>query len=47
MKFLVDAQLPLLLATWIKEKGFDAVYTNDLPMKDETGDDEIRVIADD
>ena len=42
----MDAQLPLLLATWIKEKGFDAIHTDDLPMKDETGDDEIRVIAD-
>lgn len=46
MKFLVDAQLPLLLATWIREKGFDVIHTDDLPLKDETGDNEIRVIAD-
>jgi predicted nuclease of predicted toxin-antitoxin system len=46
MKFLVDAQLPLLLATWIREKGFDVIHTDDLPLKDETGDNEIRMIAD-
>ncbi|MDF7817465.1 DUF5615 family PIN-like protein [Runella sp. MFBS21] len=46
MKFLVDAQLPFLLATWIKEKGFDTIHTEDLPFKDETGDTEIRKVAD-
>lgn len=46
MKFLVDAQLPLLLAIWLREKGFDVLHTNDLPFKDETEDGEIRQIAD-
>ncbi|MFN4145878.1 MAG: DUF5615 family PIN-like protein [Runella sp.] len=45
MKFLVDAQLPPLLADWMQEKGFDTIHTNDLPMKDETTDDEIRIVA--
>ena len=46
MKFLIDAQLPLLLATWLREKGFDVVHTDDLPLKDETQDGEIRKLAD-
>ncbi|HAK80513.1 MAG TPA: hypothetical protein DCM71_27340 [Runella sp.] len=46
MRFLVDAQLPTLLATWIREKGYEVVHTDDLPNKDETEDQEIRVYAD-
>ncbi|MCE7042968.1 DUF5615 family PIN-like protein [Dyadobacter sp. CY312] len=46
MKFLVDAQLPYLLAQWIRDKGFEVVHTDDLPAKDETEDREIRLFAD-
>jgi predicted nuclease of predicted toxin-antitoxin system len=46
MKFIIDAQLPYLLATWIREKGFEAIHTDDLPDKDETEDDVIRDLAD-
>ncbi|WP_028525955.1 DUF5615 family PIN-like protein [Runella limosa] len=46
MRFLVDAQLPSLLATWIREKGYEVVHTDDLPNKDETEDQEIRMYAD-
>lgn len=46
MRFLIDAQLPALLAKWIREKGFEAIHTDDLPNRDETEDDEIRLLAD-
>jgi predicted nuclease of predicted toxin-antitoxin system len=45
MSFLVDAQLPPLLAVWLLEKGFDAIHTNDLPDGDETADSVIRAVA--
>ena len=45
MKFLIDAQLPYLLSIWIREKGFGAVHTDDLPNKDETEDEEIRQLS--
>lgn len=45
MKFLVDAQLPYLLATLLRQKGFDVLHTDDLPAKDETPDGDIRAVA--
>ncbi len=45
MKYLVDAQLPYLLAEVLRQKGFDVVHTDDLPDKDETSDIRIRQIA--
>ncbi len=45
MKFIVDAQLPAQLASAIKNAGFDALHTDDLPNKDHTTDDEIRQIS--
>lgn len=45
MKYLVDAQLPYLLAEVLREKGYDVVHTDDLPDKDETTDTVIRQIA--
>jgi len=45
MKFLIDAQLPFLLAEWISEKGFEAIHTEDMPNRDETEDDEIRQLS--
>ena len=45
MKFLVDAQLPYGIALLLKDKGFDAIHTNDLPDKERTKDNQIRNIA--
>ncbi len=46
MKFLVDAQLPPLLKSWLIERGHDCVHALDLPQKDRTTDDEIiRIVA--
>ncbi|GAB3799211.1 hypothetical protein GCM10028819_22030 [Spirosoma humi] len=45
MKYLVDAQLPYLLAEVLREKGHDVVHTDDLPDKDGTTDTAIRQIA--
>lgn len=38
MKFLLDAQLPLALKTWLKGQGHDVVHTLDLPQKNLTHD---------
>lgn len=38
MKFLVDAQLPRALATWIQQEGHEAVHTLDLPERNRTKD---------
>ena len=46
MKFLVDAQLPRLLADWLAGAGHDAVHTLDLPRANRTPDDEICMVAD-
>jgi predicted nuclease of predicted toxin-antitoxin system len=45
MKFIVDAQLPYRLALYIRQKGHDAIHTDDLPDKERTTDSEIRRIA--
>ncbi|GAB3999210.1 hypothetical protein GCM10028807_48810 [Spirosoma daeguense] len=45
MKYLVDAQIPYLLAEILRTKGYDAIHTDDLPEKDETSDTTIRRIA--
>ncbi|MCL2247402.1 MAG: DUF5615 family PIN-like protein [Lentimicrobiaceae bacterium] len=45
MKFLVDAQLPYGIALFLRDKGFDALHTNDLPDKEYTTDSQIRSIA--
>ena len=45
MKFLVDAQLPYGIALVLRDKGFDALHTNDLPNKEYTTDSEIRTIS--
>lgn len=38
MKFLVDAQLPKSLARFLRERGFDAIHTLELPDKNRTDD---------
>jgi len=45
MKFIVDAQLPKSLATFLLEKGFDAIHTSDLPDGNETKDSEIKRLS--
>ena len=45
MKFLIDAQLPKVLAEFFRERGFDAVHTLELPNKNVTGDSEINRIS--
>jgi len=45
MKFLVDAQLPYGVALFLRDKGFDALHTNDLPDKEYTTDSQIRSIS--
>jgi predicted nuclease of predicted toxin-antitoxin system len=41
MKFIVDAQLPRPLAVWLKNKGFEAIHTLDLPQQNLTDDMDI------
>lgn len=45
MKFLVDAQLPRLIARWLNMAGFDAIHTLDLPDANLTSDNTILQIA--
>jgi predicted nuclease of predicted toxin-antitoxin system len=46
MKFLIDAQLPYRLKTWLLAAGFDAIHTSDLPKQNLTEDPEIASVAD-
>ncbi len=41
MNWLVDAQLPRLLAVLLRQHGHDAVHTRDLPLGNRTSDTEI------
>ena len=45
MKFIVDAQLPREIAWILKNKGFDAIHTDDLPDQEKTTDNQIREIS--
>ncbi|GAB3961074.1 hypothetical protein GCM10028805_59950 [Spirosoma harenae] len=45
MKYLIDVQLPYLLAEVLRQKGFDVTHTDELPNKDETSDTVIRQLA--
>jgi len=46
VNFLVDAQLPRLLAGWLNDFGHDAIHTLGLPAANRTTDKEVRQIAD-
>jgi len=46
MKFIIDAQLPKSLATWLNTQGHDAEHTLDLPLGNHTPDHAISSIAD-
>lgn len=45
MKFLVDAQLPIRLAQFLQNSGYDTVHTKDLPQKNTTSDSIINTIS--
>nr|WP_292749094.1 DUF5615 family PIN-like protein [Nostoc sp. NMS4] len=45
MKFIVDAQLPVRLARFIKTLGYDTIHTRDLPRENATPDNEINTVS--
>ena len=45
MKFLVDEQLPKLLADWINSKGFDAIHVATLGTDTSFSDKDIRGVS--
>lgn len=45
MKFLVDAQLPKRLAILLREAGYDAIHTRELPKQNHTLDTEINFLS--
>lgn len=45
MKFVVDAQLPYGLKLFLKDNGFDAIHTDDMPDMERTSDKEIINIS--
>ena len=45
MRFLVDAQLPVKLCSWLTELGHEAKHTLELPLKNKTPDHQIIEIA--
>lgn len=45
MKFILDAQLPLALKSWLKSKGHDVLHTLDLPHQNLSKDFEVIDIA--
>ena len=45
MKFLIDAQLPRRLATHLKQAGFEATHTLDLPEGNRTADQTLITIS--
>ncbi|MGH9872686.1 MAG: DUF5615 family PIN-like protein [Pyrinomonadaceae bacterium] len=45
MKFLVDAQLPRRLVSWLREAGHEAIHTLDLPLGNRTPDATINELS--
>ena len=45
MKFLVDAQLPRYLTTWLNQAGYEAIHTLDLPQGNRTPDGKINELS--
>jgi predicted nuclease of predicted toxin-antitoxin system len=45
MKFLVDAQLPVKLAQLLRQKGYNAIHTKELPEQNKTPDGEINRLS--
>jgi predicted nuclease of predicted toxin-antitoxin system len=46
MNFLVDAQLPRRMTTWLSAAGCDALHTLDLPAGNRTTDEQINDVPD-
>jgi predicted nuclease of predicted toxin-antitoxin system len=44
MRFIVDAQLPVRLARFLHERGYDTLHTKDLPLQNATPDTYINNI---
>lgn len=44
-RFIVDAQLPVTIANFLKYKGHDAIHTSELPNGNATTDTEIKKIT--
>jgi len=47
MKFLIDANLPYKLSMYLKSKNHDVIHTDDLPNKEKSTEDEIRIVSTD
>ena len=45
MTFLIDAQLPRRLTYWLREAGYEAVHTLDLPNGNRTQDEQINKLS--
>lgn len=45
MRFMVDAQLPVRLARFLNEQGYDTLHTKDLPGHNATPDAEINNLS--
>ena len=45
MKFIVDAQLPRTLVAFLRDNGFDAIHTKDLPNGNDTTDAQINSLS--
>ena len=45
MKFIVDAQLPRTLVAFLRDRGFDALHTKDLPHGNDTTDAQINALS--
>lgn len=45
MKFVIDAQLPYGLKLFLRDNGFDAIHTDDMPNRERTTDKEIINIS--
>jgi predicted nuclease of predicted toxin-antitoxin system len=45
LNFIIDAQLPKRLATWLRAQGHDFIHTKDLPFRNRTTDSQILRIA--
>jgi predicted nuclease of predicted toxin-antitoxin system len=45
LNFIIDAQLPKRLATWLRAQGHNCIHTKDLPLQNRTTDSQILRIA--
>ncbi len=45
MKFLVDAQLPVRIARFLQNAGYDTIHTKNLPRQNATSDTEINLLS--